>query len=139
MKKARVLTDLQKQELRDHKYIFHDDPGHGWLQVPLGHLVMLGIEKEITGFSYLDNQFAYLEEDLDFGTFVKGYAAALSVEMKTFKPKFESNYTADSPIRQKTRYSVDGVRNRMRRLSANALVSRINRQSDRGMPKRNRL
>lgn len=44
---------------------FVNDPGHGWLKVPLTDIAALGIETEITPYSYIEGQFAYLEEDLD--------------------------------------------------------------------------
>lgn len=55
----------KKYELR-----FISDPGHGWLEVPLALLKDLGIDRNITPYSYLNNGLAYLEEDCDYGTFV---------------------------------------------------------------------
>ena len=43
----------------------HSDPGHGWLAVKLSDLKMLGIEANITDFSYIKGKTAYLEEDKD--------------------------------------------------------------------------
>ena len=53
------------------EYLFIEDPGHGWLRVPLEELVELGIADQITIFSYQDQRYAYLEEDLDAGTFAR--------------------------------------------------------------------
>ena len=50
---------------------FYSDAGHGWLAVKKKELVELGIEKEITGWSYMKGGTAYLEEDQDFGTYLK--------------------------------------------------------------------
>lgn len=52
-------------------YIFHHDPGHGWLQVPVSKLVELGITDKITSYSYItkDLSYAFLEEDCDIQTF----------------------------------------------------------------------
>ena len=44
---------------------FHEDPGHGWLAVPLTEIVHLGIEAEISTCSFIVGQHAYLEEDMD--------------------------------------------------------------------------
>ena len=55
------------------KYRFIEDPGHGWLEVPLVELVDLGILNKISGFSYRsrDWRLVYLEEDCDFATFAR--------------------------------------------------------------------
>ncbi len=53
-------------------YTFHEDPGHGWLEVPVEELHRLEIYKKITPYSYLsmDGKVAFLEEDCDAGTFL---------------------------------------------------------------------
>ena len=43
----------------------HSDPGHGWLAVKLSEIKMLGIETDISEFSYIKGKTAYLEEDCD--------------------------------------------------------------------------
>jgi len=55
---------------------FLSDPGHGWAQVPMEVLQQLGIEDRISDCSYLRDGYAYLEEDLDWSTFVEAAAAA---------------------------------------------------------------
>lgn len=54
------------------KYRFIEDPGHGWLEVPIGELHALGIADQISTYSYFDRVkgFAYLEEDCDATTFI---------------------------------------------------------------------
>lgn len=49
-------------------YDYIQDPGHGWLKVPLGDLPD-GFRP--TQYSLRDTRFAYLEEDCDFGAFAK--------------------------------------------------------------------
>jgi hypothetical protein len=49
---------------------FIEDPGHGWLRVPLADVAALGIAEEITPYSFIDSDYAYLEEDCDYGTFM---------------------------------------------------------------------
>ena len=51
-------------------YTFYCDPSHAWLKVPKRALVDLGIEKQITHFSYIRGDYVYLEEDCDAGTFL---------------------------------------------------------------------
>jgi hypothetical protein len=48
---------------------FYHDPGHGWIKVPMAET----IELDISPYSYmsLDGEWAYLEEDMDAGTFIK--------------------------------------------------------------------
>ena len=53
------------------KYKFHYDAGHGWLEVELNELKELGIEKEISQFSYQKDDKVYLEEDCDVTVFIK--------------------------------------------------------------------
>ncbi|WP_130855568.1 hypothetical protein [Olivibacter jilunii] len=57
-------------------FTFHEDPGHGWLEVPYQTIVDLGIQADITGYSYRQDGRAYLEEDLDAATFIMAYNRA---------------------------------------------------------------
>jgi hypothetical protein len=56
--------------------LFLADPGHGWLRVPLGEIAALGIEAEISPYSFIDGRFAYLEEDCDAGRYLTAREAA---------------------------------------------------------------
>lgn len=53
----------------NNNYEFHNDAGHGWLRVPFVELIELGLQP--TEFSYTDGEYAYLEEDLDAGNFLR--------------------------------------------------------------------
>lgn len=53
-----------------NKFNFYEDPGHGWLKVPLTLLKELQIEKEISYFSYYRKGYVYLEEDSDLSKFI---------------------------------------------------------------------
>lgn len=83
---------------------FFEDPGHGWLEVPVEWLDTLGIQGEITGYSYLGNSAdghpcAYLEEDCDYSTFdaaAKSYGLIVNVHRV---------YQHTTPIRGYKRYS----------------------------------
>ena len=46
-------------------------PGHGYLRVPLGEIDKLGISHLISGFSYKDSEFAYLECVEDMATYLE--------------------------------------------------------------------
>lgn len=53
-------------------YVFENDPGHGWMGVPLQELNDLGIANDITTFSYFDEKkgIVWLEEDCDASCFL---------------------------------------------------------------------
>ena len=64
-------------------YNFVQDFGHGWVEVPLKDVKQSGVLKDITLYSYKNNKYAYLEEDLDAQTFLlamesKGYTITLN-------------------------------------------------------------
>lgn len=54
----------------------HTDPGHGWLEVPRGLLDTLGIAADISPYSYIKGDRAFLEEDCDAGIFLDAMKAA---------------------------------------------------------------
>lgn len=45
--------------------IFHEDPGHGWIQVPRSLIEVLQIGNRISSYSYQSGNLCYLEEDDD--------------------------------------------------------------------------
>lgn len=47
-----------------------DDAGHGWLSVSNKDIKLLGIENNISKFSYMNYTRTYLEEDCDAGVFI---------------------------------------------------------------------
>jgi hypothetical protein len=77
------------------KLRFHEDTGHGWLEVAIARLKELGIENKITRYSYIDREkgLAYLEEDIDMSLiWVDGM-------------EFEEVYSERSFIRDLERYT----------------------------------
>ena len=80
-------------------FTFHTDPGHGWLQVPRKMLTELGIDSEISGYSYESGDYAYLEEDGDAGTFVEAY-----IKRHGKHPESVEAYKEVTPIRNYARY-----------------------------------
>jgi len=83
-------------------YTFFDDPGHGWLEVPLQELIDLGIASAISQYSYIKMRqgtpLVYLEEDCDYAIF----ARAMAMAGKQFK--YESIYQENTPIRNYANY-----------------------------------
>lgn len=54
---------------RQKKIRFYSDPGHGWAKVRRAELEKLGIDKQISTYSYQRGEFVYLEEDGDLTTY----------------------------------------------------------------------
>ena len=92
-------------------YTFYSDAGHGWLAVPLDEISALGLHHIISPYSYLDENFAYLEEDSDAPKFDK--ALSLEIGKDEFervllsRPLYSPN---ESPIRRKTRFNLDNFK-----------------------------
>ena len=84
---------------------FIEDPGHGWLEVPVADLVKLGIENEITPYSYKsrDGKLAYLEEDCDLSTYAR--AKGYTVGMHKWSEPVERVYQENTHIRSLPSYS----------------------------------
>ena len=55
--------------------VLHSDPGHAWLAVKLSEIKMLGIQTDISSYSYVKGKTAYLEEDCDAGKFIDAMRA----------------------------------------------------------------
>ena len=49
------------------RFDFYEDPGHGWLAVPLELLDRLQLLDRVSHYSYLRGRLAHLEEDCDYG------------------------------------------------------------------------
>ena len=58
------------------KLKFYEDPGHGWLAVPMIALYELEIVDKVSPYSYIRGLTAYLEEDCDYSTFAAAMRAA---------------------------------------------------------------
>ncbi len=61
---------------------FISDPGHGWGKVPKALLQVLGIDNQISRYSYMRGEYAYLEEDCDLSKFHIEYRVKFGVEPK---------------------------------------------------------
>lgn len=56
------------------RFKFICDPGHGWLRVPHKVIRDVGLSsKSFSRYSYVDNDYMYLEEDCDAGVFLQAY------------------------------------------------------------------
>ena len=74
-------------------YVFHSDPGHGWLAVKRKELVRLAILNKVSQCSYQRGGTVYLEEDCDASLFIDAKDKA--------GEKFEhrESYQDNTPIR----------------------------------------
>lgn len=64
------------------QFDYIQDPGHGWVKVPLALIRELGIADKITRFSYWHAGHVYLEEDCDLGLFFNAYNEAFGFDPK---------------------------------------------------------
>ncbi|RMF14659.1 MAG: hypothetical protein D6757_05905 [Alphaproteobacteria bacterium] len=91
----------EEKTMSSFRYI--QDPGHGWLEVPVSLLRELGIAEQITPYSYLNGNQAYLEEDKDMATFIRAMQTA-------GKPvEIVAVYQEATPIRGFPSYSAAAV------------------------------
>lgn len=98
--RAQTITPGQGITHTALSLVFHTDPGHGWLQVPMADVQRLGIADKISRCSYRDGGMAYLEEDCDAPRFLQAAEAA------GWKVKLtESNTNGESRIRRLSSFS----------------------------------
>ncbi len=81
--------------MSQEKFIYHQDPGHGWIAVSRKFCEELGILKVITTCSYQKAGTVYLEEDCDGSRFCKAFRDRFGCD-----PNLEERHTNNSsPIR----------------------------------------
>lgn len=81
-------------------YTYHTDPGHGWLEVSLDELDLLGIRSEVSSYSYINGGKAYLEEDCDMALFMN----TMEAKGVNVKLAYINEPTKDSVIRSYRRF-----------------------------------
>ena len=86
-----------------HRYTYHVDPGHGWLEVSLADVFNVGLTtSSFSEYSYAwmsslnDAPSFYLEEDMDMATFID----AFMIKHGTQPALTVVNYPEDAPIRR---------------------------------------
>lgn len=85
--------------------ILYTDPQHGWAKVSLSELFNLEIHDKISTYSYIRSNekysYAYLEEDLDLGLYLK------ALDSKGIKFRIIEKHTdKSSKIRSYKRYTL---------------------------------
>ncbi|MHB1630887.1 MAG: ArdC family protein [Acidithiobacillus sp.] len=86
------------------RYTFHSDAGHGWLEVSRSDLQALGIEGEISIYSYQKGNGVFLEEDRDAHLFITTLEKALGKEFTWPEISRDVDDGDDSPIRNYPHY-----------------------------------
>ena len=76
--------------------LFIEDPGHGWLRAPLVAIAALGIENEISACSFIDDRFAYLEEDCDYAVFI-GACSSQGVALPAIENRYVDRFNRNRP------------------------------------------
>lgn len=88
-------------------YVYHLDPGHGWLAVKRKELEDLGIASKITSCSYQKGKTVYLEEDCDMSLFLqaKGYTKENPCV------SIKESYKEHTPLRNYPSYQYQNISN----------------------------
>ncbi len=74
LKETMLADDYAPAVAAPMRFKFITDPGHGWLRVPHKVIRDMGLTaKSFSRYSYVDNDYMYLEEDLDAGVFLQTY------------------------------------------------------------------
>lgn len=89
-----------KYRLKNKQFVFHSDPGHGWIAVKKKELEFLGIDHMISQYSYTKGDTVYLEEDCDASIFVDEYRKLFGKS-----PTYRESYQEHTPIRSYPRYA----------------------------------
>ncbi len=80
---------------------FHEDPGHGWLEVPKSESYAIGIAAaQYSRFSYREGDTFYLEEDCDAPRFIRAWQAKHGKRMETGETIY---WKGNCPIRTMAR------------------------------------
>jgi hypothetical protein len=92
------------------KLTYISDPGHGWIRVPVSLIFDLGIENQISNYSFVSpskKRWAYLEEDKDAQILI----SELQKQGIRYYVKFplSSSTNKYSPIRNYPRWMDDEV------------------------------
>jgi hypothetical protein len=80
------------------QYDFYADAGHGWLKVSLKELKELNLIDKITCYSYVNKNYAFLEEDCDLSVFIE------EKKKRGVEIKFTQHHAKQSKIRSYTRF-----------------------------------
>ena len=75
---------------------YYQDHGHGWVKIKLSLLQKFGIAEQISTYSYMRKDNAYLEEDCDLGIYL-----ARVIKRDGQRPLFKDKHNKrNSPVRK---------------------------------------
>lgn len=77
---------------------YMQDSGHGWLKVPKAMVEAFGVSGRVSNYSYMDREYAYLEEDCDMPLFLQ------AVEAQGYRISLVDSYHEDDRVRGLSRY-----------------------------------
>jgi len=84
---------------KNKTYVFHSDPGHGWLAVKRSELLELELADKISTCSYQNGKTVYLEEDCDASLFIN------ALKERDIEFKCRESFKEYTPIRNYERFS----------------------------------
>ena len=85
--------------------LFYSDSAHGWLKVSIKSLFELNLQNKISGYSYMNNKYAYLEEDADATLYIN------EQKKKGIQIKLNQRNSFISKIRNYDRYNRRHIKN----------------------------
>jgi len=78
---------------------FYEDPGHGWLAVPLALLARLELLDKVSSYSYMRGRLAHLEEDCDYSHFAAAMRdAGLAFSIREHRTDNQSRIRSYEPF-----------------------------------------
>lgn len=83
-----------------------EDGGHSWFAVKRAVLESFGILSQITNCSYQKGLTVYLEEDCDWGTFLKAYFKGPIPDKSWEHFEIKTSYSDASPVRNYSRFTL---------------------------------
>ena len=84
--------------MKNRKFTFFADPGHGWLEVDREDLHALKLSEKISRYSYAKGNKVYLEEDCDASLFLD------SAKAEGWTINIQEKYQENTPIRNYQNY-----------------------------------
>lgn len=106
--------------MRRKNYDFISDPSHGWLKVQLDELEWLGITDQISSYSYIKGNMAYLEEDVDMALFLRAKR-----ERNDFDPIIRTKHSdRSSRVRSYARFGGDRMVTRINAMTGEEFQER---------------
>ena len=77
--------------MNNKTYTLYSDPMHGWLEVSKKELQELNIIKNVSEYSYINQDMIYLEEDCDASIFINSYKLKYGINPKIYEPIQDNN------------------------------------------------